>query len=208
LEKNKQKLQLKGKEIIGKKVLILGETGSGKTKLAAKLLSELMTLVNPKKITAIDFAPQKTSEIGGKITDYLHLPSEIKYLSPKNVYTPRLAAKSPEQVLRYAELNRKNMEPLLSEFIRNTTDVLVLNDVTLYLHSGELETVLKCVKLAKTVLATAYYGSKLANDLGTGISSRERKMTGKLASFMDLIVKTDSLRKIVDVHSFSAYKSD
>jgi len=207
LEKNK-KLQLKSKEILGKKVLILGEAGSGKTRLAAKLLREFMTLVNPEKITIIDLAPQRAGEIGGKITNYLNMPSEVKYLSPKNVYTPRLAGKSPEQVLSYAELNRKNMEPLLREFIRNATEVLVLNDVTLYLHSGELENVLKCAKLAKTFLATAYYGSKLANDLGTKISSRERKLTDELATFMDLVVKINSLRKIVDIHAFSAYKTD
>ena len=208
MEKNKQKVQLKSKEIRGKKVLILGETGSGKTRLAVKLLQELIMLVNSKKITVIDFAPQRVGEIGGKITDYLKMPSEVKYLSPKNVYTPRLAGKSPEQVLRYAELNMKNMEPLLNKFIRNVTEVLVLNDVTLYLHSGELETVLKCVKLVKTFLATAYYGSKLANDLGTGISSRERKLTDELATFMDLVVKINSFRKIVDVHTFSSHKSD
>ena len=207
MEKNKQKAQLKGKEILGKKVLILGETGSGKTRLAAKLLREFAILINPEKITVIDFAPQRMGEIGGKITDYLSISREIKYLSPKNVYTPRLAGKSPEQVLRYAELNRKNMEPLLDEFIHNITDILVVNDVTLYLHFGKLETVLKCVRSAQTFLATAYYGSKLANDLGTGISSRERKLTDELASFMDLVVKINSLRKIVDVHAFSAYKS-
>ena len=208
MEKNKQILQLKGKEILGKKVLILGETGSGKTRQAAKLLAEFMTLVNPEKITIIDLAPQRTGEIGGKIADYLNIHGEVKYLSPKNVYTPRLAGKSPEQILRYAELNRKNMEPLLEKFVRNATDVLVLNDVTLYLHSGELENVLKCVKLANTVLVTAYYGSKLANDLGTGISPRERKLTEKLASFMDLVIKINSRRKIVDVHAFSSHKSD
>jgi hypothetical protein len=208
LEKNKQKAQLKSKEICGKKVLILGEPGSGKTRLAAKLLGEFVTLINPEKITVIDFAPQKAGEIGGKIMDYLNVPREIKYLSPKNVFTPRLAGKSPEQILRYAELNMKNMEPLLRKFICDATDVLFLNDVTLYLHSGELETVLRCVELAKTFLATAYYGSKLANDLGTGISSRERKLTDQLASFMDLVVKINSFRKIVDIHAFSAHKPD
>ena len=208
MEKNKQKLKLKGKEILGKKVLIVGETGSGKTRQAAKLFTEFMTLINPEKITIIDLAPRRAGEIGGKITDYLKIPSEVKYLSPKNVYAPRFAGKSPEQILRYAELNRENMEPLLKEFMRNATEVLVLNDVTLYLHLGELENVLKCVRLADTVLVTAYYGSKLANDLRTGISPREKKLTEKLASFMDLVVKINSRRKIVDVHVFSTHESD
>jgi hypothetical protein len=182
-------VQLKGKEILGKKVLILGEAGSGKTKLAAELLQELMMLVSPERITVVDLAPQRIGEIGGKLTDYVNLIGRVKYLSPKNVYTPRLAGTSPKQVLHYADLNRKNMEPLLNEFIRNTTEVLILNDVTLYLHLGKLETVLKCVRSAKTFLATAYYGSKLANDLGTKISSRERQLTDKLATFMELIIK-------------------
>jgi CO dehydrogenase nickel-insertion accessory protein CooC1 len=182
-------MQLKGGEILGKKVLLLGEAGSGKTKLAAQLLRELMVLVNPEEITVIDLAPQRVGEIGGKLTDYVNIDSRIRYLSPENVYTPRLAGASPKQVLHYAELNRKNMEPLLNKFIRNVTEVLVLNDVTLYLHSGKLETVLKCVRLANTFLTTAYYGSKLAEDLGTGISSKEKQLADKLATSMDLTVK-------------------
>jgi len=185
----KNKLQLKGREILGKKVLILGEAGSGKTKLAAELLQELMVLVNPEEITVIDLAPQRVGEIGGKITDYLNIARGVKYISPENVYTPRLAGASPEQVLHYAELNRKSMEPLLNRFVRNVTPALILNDATLYLHLGKLRIILECVKLAKTFLATAYYGSKFANDLGTEISSRERQLTDRLATFMDFAIK-------------------
>jgi GTPase SAR1 family protein len=191
LEKNKQKFPLKGREILGKKVLILGEAGSGKTMLAARLLQEFMDLVNPEKISVIDLAPKRVGEFGGKLTDYLSISGKVKYYSPKRVYTPRLSGKSPKQILRYAELNKRNMQPLFEEFIKKATDILVVNDITLYLHLGELETVLECIKLAKTFLATAYYGSKLAEDLGTGISLRERQLTDKLAAFMNLVVKID-----------------
>ena len=189
--KYRTKAQLKCKDILGKKALILGEVGSGKTRLAAQLLQELMMLVKPERITVIDLAPQRIGEIGGKLTEYVKINSRIRYLSPKNVFTPRLTGTSPEQILHYAELNRKSMEPLLNRFIQNATEVLVLNDTTLHLHSGKLETVLKCAALARTFLTTAYYGSKLARDLGTGISSRERQLTDKLASFMDLSVRLD-----------------
>jgi GTPase SAR1 family protein len=191
LEKNKQKNQLKGKEILGKKVLILGEAGSGKTKLTAQLLQELMSIVDPKSISVIDLAPKRVGAFGGKLTEYLSISGRVKYYSPKRVYTPRLSGKSSKQILHYAELNKKNMQPLFNEFIQNATEVLVINDITLYLHLGELEIVLECVKLAKTFLATAYYGSKLAEDLGTGISLRERQLTNRLAAFMDLVVKID-----------------
>ncbi|MDI6691137.1 MAG: DUF87 domain-containing protein [Candidatus Bathyarchaeota archaeon] len=191
MERNKQKVQLNGKEILGKKVLILGEAGSGKTRLAAQLLQELMDLVNSERISVIDLAPKRVGEFGGKLTDYLSIGGKVKYYSPKQVYTPRLSGKSPKQILHYTELNRRNMQPLFNNFIRNSTGVLVINDITLYLHSGELKTVLQCVQLAKTFLATAYYGSKLAEDLGTGISLRERQLTDRLAAFMDLVVKID-----------------
>lgn len=189
MAKNKKGVRLKGKEILGKKVLILGEAGSGKTKAAAKILRELTRLVDPEEITIIDLSPPRIGEIGGKITEYLNINSGVKCFSPKNVYTPRLTGNSPEQVLHYAKLNRKSMKPLLDRFFRNATKVLVLNDVTLYLHLGQLENVLKCVRLAETFLGTAYYGLRLDKDLGTGISSRERQLTDELAAFMDLVVK-------------------
>ncbi len=182
--------QLKGAEILHKKVLLLGETGSGKTRLAAQILQELTSLVDSQEITVVDLAPVRIGEVGGKITDYLEM-SGIEYLSPENVHTPRLTGKSPEQVLYYVESNRKVMEPLLRYFINNVTEVLVLNDLTLYLHSGELETVLECVRLTNTFLGTAYYGSRFSDDLGTGISSRERQLTDALSAFMDSVIVAD-----------------
>jgi energy-coupling factor transporter ATP-binding protein EcfA2 len=193
LGRNDQETPLRGIDILGKKVLILGEAGSGKTRLAAKLFQELAMLISPEEITVIDLAPRKVGGIGGKLTDYVEISSDVRYLSPKNVYTPRLAGRSFEQVLHYAQSNRENMEPLLNKFIQNPTRVLIINDVTLYLHLGKLETVLSCLRLANTFLATAYYGSKLANDLGTGISANERQLVDKLARFLDLTVKIDQL---------------
>jgi GTPase SAR1 family protein len=227
LEKDSTR-QLKASEIVGKKVLILGEAGSGKTKLAARLLHELMVQKKAERITVIDLAPGRTDGIGGKLTDYLSLTGTFKYLSPEPVYTPRLVGTTPQQILHYAELNRKSMEPLFSEFLHNVSEVLVTNDITLYFHAGRLETVLKCARSARTFLATAYYGSKLASDLGTGISQREREMTERLAKFMDLVVKIDqssgratmlckkthdssqqnSFRTAVDVHASSSHKTD
>ena len=188
MAKNKE-VRLKGKGIIGKRTLILGEAGSGKTKLTARLLEELMAFSNPKEITVIDMAPQRMGNIGGKISDYLHPVNKVRYLSPKNVHTPRLTGTSREQTLKYAELNRELIEPLISDFVRKTTKILIINDVTLYLHAGELKTVLKCAKLAETFLATAYYGSKLAEDRGAGISIRERQLIEKLATHMDQVIK-------------------
>jgi hypothetical protein len=181
----KKELQLRGRDVVGKRVLILGEVSSGKTALLAGLLKELMGILDKGEITVIDFAPRRVGEIGGKMSKYMDSINGVKYLSPKIVCTPRLSGHSREEVLRYAELNRERMEPLLSGFIERATKVLILNDVTLYLHTGRLEEILNCMNLAETFLATAYYGSRLAEDHGAGISIREKKLVKKLVFYMD-----------------------
>lgn len=193
MAKNKDKIQLKAKDIIGRRVLILGEVGSGKTTLTAKLLKELMLLVDPKEITVIDMAPQRVGEVGGKLLDHIGLTNKLRYLSPEKVYAPRLLGVSREQVLEYADLNKRAIDPLLDEFIQKSTRVLIINDITLYLHAGKLKKILDCVNLAETFLASAYYGSKLADDQGTGISNLEKQTVEKLATHMDQVIKINTL---------------
>lgn len=189
MAKNRSRVQLEGRNIVGKRVLILGEVGSGKTLLASNLLKELMTLYNPEEITVIDLAPQRMGEVGGKLSDYVDSIDKVRFLSPERVYTPRLTGTSREQVLKYAELNRRLMEPLFMGFVQRTTKILILNDITLYLHAGKLETILKCMRLAETFLATAYYGSRLAEDRRSGISVREKQIIKRLATYMDQIIE-------------------
>ncbi|MBS7656439.1 MAG: DUF87 domain-containing protein [Candidatus Bathyarchaeia archaeon] len=188
--KNNLETKLRLSEVLGKKVLILGEAGSGKTKMVAQILQELRAVVKPEEITVIDMAPERVRGLGGKITDYLDTVNNFRYLSPKKVYTPRISGASTEEVMQLAILNRRAVEPLIKEYIQSPTNVLIMNDVTIYLQLGNLETVLKCVRLARTFLATAYYGKKLAEDFGSGISAREKMLVEEMVSFMDLVVRT------------------
>jgi len=191
LAKSNGRIRLGVKDIIGKRVLILGEVGSGKTLLASKLLKELMTIIDPREITIIDMAPRRIGKVGGKISDYVDSIDKARYLSPKKVYAPRLAGTSRQQVLEYAELNRRAVEPLLAEFSRSPTKVLILNDVTLYLHAGRLGRIIGCMRLAETFLATAYRGSRLAEDHGSGITNRERRLVEAMAIRMDRTIELE-----------------
>jgi hypothetical protein len=189
LVKNRQEFKLETSDVLGKKTLILGESGSGKTRAAAKVAEELMSIERPDRITIIDFAPKRARNTGGKLADYVTVTDGVKYLAPKEVYTPRLTGTSREQILQLAKLNKKVMEPLLNQFVEKATKVLIMNDITLYLHVGRLQEVLRCVRLSETFLGTAYYGSSLAKDLGAGISRREKRLTDELAAFMDRVVR-------------------
>jgi hypothetical protein len=192
LARIKRKNLLKPTEIIGAKSLILGEVGSGKTSLIAKIVQKLLLVIEPKEITIIDMAPEAIGEIGGKISKYLSLNSELKHLSPAKVYAPRAMGTTHTQVLEYAKRNKNALEPLLDEFLKKPTKVLVINDVTLYLHLGKLEKIINCMKLTETFLASAYYGVKLEEDYGAGISAREKRMVEKLATYVDHVVKLNS----------------
>jgi len=189
LARSKRKNQPRPTDFIGKKVLILGEVGSGKTSLTAKIVQKLMPLIEPKEITVIDMAPEAIGEIGGKLSKYLNLNSELRYLSSAKVYAPRTMGISNTQVVEYAKRNKNAIEPLLDEFVKKPTKVLVINDITLYLHLGKLEKIINCIRLTETFLASAYYGVKLQEDKGAGITAREKQMVEKLATHMDHIVK-------------------
>ncbi len=189
MAKSRRKNQLKAIETIGKKVLILGEVGSGKTSLTAKIVQKLMLFIEPKEITVIDMAPEAIGEIGGKLSRYLSSSSELRYLSPAKVYAPRTMGVTSVQVLEYAKRNKNAIEPLLDEFIKKPTKVLIINDITLYLHLGKLEKIMSCMRLTETFLASAYYGVKLKEDYGAGITAREKQLVEKLATHMDSVVK-------------------
>ena len=185
----KNRLQLKAENIIGKRVLILGEVGSGKTTLITELLKNLSLLIDLKEITVIDMAPDKIGEIGGKILSCIDLMETLRYFSPEKVYAPRLMGTSREQVFEYAELNKIAISPLIDEFIQKPTKVLIINDITLYLHASKLGKILDSIEIAETFLASGYHGSKLAEDHGTGVSNREIRMIEKLVTYMDQVVR-------------------
>ncbi|MFB0514540.1 MAG: hypothetical protein ACETVQ_03080 [Candidatus Bathyarchaeia archaeon] len=189
MAKSERENRLKPTEIIGKKLLILGEVGSGKTSLTAEIVQKLMLFIEPKEITVIDMAPEAIGEIGGKLSKHLSLNSELRYLSPAKVYAPRTMGVTNTQVVEYAKRNKNAMEQLLDEFLKKPTKVLIVNDITLYLHLGKLEKIINCIRLAETFLASAYCGVKLKEDYGAGISAREKQVVEKLATYMDHIVK-------------------
>jgi len=137
----------------------------------------------------LTWAPEAIGEIGGKLSKCLNLNSELRYLSPAEVYAPRTMGISNTQVVEYAKRNKNGIEPLLDEFVEKPTNVLVINDITLYLHLGKLEKITNCMRLTETFLASAYYGVRLKEDYGAGISAREKQMIEQLATYMDHVVK-------------------
>ncbi|MEM2910262.1 MAG: hypothetical protein QXO01_04265 [Nitrososphaerota archaeon] len=181
-------MTLKLKDVLGKKVLIAGEAGTGKTMLLVRLLEEVNAQGLSHEATLIDLAPKKLGEFGGKVTDYLHQVSGIRLLMPVNVYAPRLSGKTKEEVLLLAEKNRETIEPLLKEFLSKPTRMLFVNDLTIYIHVGDPSLLEKCIEASETFVGTVYYGTKLQDDKGSGITVRERTLTEKIMEKVDRVI--------------------
>lgn len=181
-------MRLKLDDVLGKKVLIIGEAGTGKTILLVKLLEEVDEKGLSSEVTLIDLAPKRFGEFGGRVTDYLCQVGGIRLLMPTDVFAPRLSGKTKEDVLLLAEKNKELIEPLLKEFISNPTKILFINDVTIYLHAGDPTLIEKCIEVSGTFVGTAYYGTKLQDDKGSGITHRERTLTERLMKKVDEVI--------------------
>jgi hypothetical protein len=177
------------KNFIGKKVLIKGEVKSGKTKLCEEILNEMIKYFPPSKITVIDLAPSKKYFKDIILGGTMSVPNGVIYLRPSIIYAPRLEGKNKEEVLELARRNAMNIENIFKIYENNHSEILFINDITLYFHAGSFERIIELIKYPKTLICNAYEGEKLHDDKESGITIREREMLKKFEEYMDIIIK-------------------
>ncbi len=178
-------------KLLNKRTIIYGEAGSGKTRLLAKLLKEFSNILGPSKITIIDLAPPKVGDIGGPLTQYIDVKGFI-YLRPEYVYAPRLMACNSEELRRYVSNNVERGRKCFQTYLMDPTELLAVNDITIFLHGADVEELMEYVAMANTFITTAYYGEKLMQDYGTGLSSKERESVEKLLKHFDVAIMLNS----------------
>lgn len=176
-------------EVKGERTLIIGDVSTGKTQLTKKLL--IQALKTETDITVIDMAPPSKEldgyKFGGQLLqkDY----RKIRYLWPREISTPRLSARKPEELLDMARHNERIIKPILERYGNKPSRVLFVNDVSIYLQQGILKDLWYSLSKAQTLVVNGYQGEKLRKDLGTGLSERERRLMDKLASKMDNVIR-------------------
>jgi len=178
------------RDILGKKVLIYGDVGTGKTRLTVRLLEEAVKLGLAQEITVIEMAPRNTVvrgiRVGGRLSEATDVTRRLRYLAPRRVETPRLVARDGEELLDLVDKNRRRIRRLLRNYVENPTPILFVNDISIYLQSGDFDTLAYAIGKASTLVANGYYGKTLSNDHSTGVSALERELMDKLAALMDL----------------------
>jgi hypothetical protein len=179
-------------DLLSKKVLIEGDVGSGKTHLTRILLIQATELLPSGSITVIDMAPHRRrldrDYAGGALRKGKWI-THVRYLRSAFIKPPRLDGRTKEEVLDLAKSNAAELRKLLQAFLNKPSDTLFINDLTLYLHSGDAEFLFFVLAKASTFIANAYEGSRLLDDRDSGISSRERHLVSELEKRMDLTIR-------------------
>jgi len=176
------------REVLGRKTLIIGEAGAGKSRMLVDILNTLRHNGYASQVTVIDLAPPKLGNIGGPLTLHTNV-DDIRYLRPEHVYAPRLQACNADDLRRYVEHNVSQARLLFDVYLRETSSVLMMNDLTIFLHGGTLQELLDVIGRAGTFVGTAYYGTALTEDYGTSLTARERRLVEGLMASVDSTVR-------------------
>ncbi|MCX5823342.1 MAG: hypothetical protein NTY86_07530 [Deltaproteobacteria bacterium] len=175
-------------DYLSRKTLILGDVNTGKTTLTRKVLEALCRRDLGGRIAIVDMAPEVPEKlakekglpgVGGKLTppeghDILYLGGHFE--------PPRLSSKTEEEAMEKARQNRRIIEGHFRKLDLQTRDILLVNDVSIYLQAGTTDNLTRRLDRAATVIANGYWGKRLG---GGTLTERERIETAKLKTYFE-----------------------
>lgn len=170
------------KSFLNRKSLIVGDVKSGKTERTLKIL-RLLIACGIRPWIVLDFAPEMTYGIGGKMTLSSDDRKDSDYFSPL-ILPPRLLGKTDQEIWDLAIENAKRIDEIFLRIPIERYKGLVINDVSLYLHTRTAEELLSIIGKASTILMNGYCGKYFRPG---GLSQREREQMNRLMENCDQI---------------------
>jgi len=193
----KFKSSLSYKECIGHHTLLYGETNTKKTYYTAKFIQFLIEskYFDLKDISILDFAPPHSIinniKIGGKIKDFYKNSVKCNNLHFKGeIIPPRLNARNIKDLYENACKNYRKTFKILKSFNDNPTSILIINDISIYLHVGNKKLLIDSIQKANTFFGNSYYGSSIKTDFTTLVSLREKRLVEYLVKKIEYSYST------------------
>ncbi|MGD9016476.1 MAG: hypothetical protein PVH30_03760 [Desulfobacterales bacterium] len=170
-------------DYLNRRNLILGDVNAGKTLETLRIVTRWAEEGRSREISVLDLAPVAVQGIGGRLV----LPEGFagRYLFA-DIVPPRLTGRDASHITRLATANAQAIDPLLDAVLEAPRPILVINDVTLYLHAGDYGRLESILKTADTALINAYWGEGFVDH---PISRRERRLTRRLIHDCDQVIR-------------------
>ena len=167
---------------LGHHTLLYGETDTRKTYYTAKFVQFLLTVKNiaPNEISILDFGPKLFKyygiKIGGRIEDFFPQSLKCNNIGFRGeIIPPRLRASNKEQLYNNACKNYERTSEIVEKFNDNPTSILIINDISIYLHLGSKYHLLDTIKNSDTFFGNTYYGMSIKQDFAKLFSLKEKR---------------------------------
>ena len=155
-------------KLIARTTIITGDVNTGKTTLTGKLAERICTGLQHPAILVLDMAPTipenvQSGTISERISGFVTFASMHKALVLKSgLVPPRLMGTSPSHTVELAEQNRKKIDAWIKRIVTHPPfDLLVINDLSIYLQAGACHGLEPLWCMASTVIANGYMGGSL-----------------------------------------------
>lgn len=168
--------------LLHKTTLIIGDVNSGKSLYTFRIIQSFIRN-GITDIAVVDLAPERIKEIGGKM---LHIEHPGVLYTTTDIVAPRLTGKGQNEIWSLAEQNAAAIEKLFEEYLRTPRKHLFINDVTLYLHEGDMKRLDQVLSSASTCVINAYYGKTFDE---SPLTERERDQVKQLIKRCDVLIE-------------------
>jgi len=176
------------KPFFGLKTLIVGDVNTGKTSYTQLLLLKCR---GQKIIIVLDMAPEVFKGVGGK----MHVPTDpdIHYFTTQ-IRPPRLMGKDEQESMKIASENAAIIErDLFSKADSIPADTLIINDVSLYLQTGNPKRLIHVLEKFPTVIMNGYLGHSFPEG---PLTQRERENMKILMGVCDQVIQAEELNQV------------
>ncbi|MFW9783434.1 MAG: hypothetical protein ACFFFB_14220 [Candidatus Heimdallarchaeota archaeon] len=186
------KIKIDFNELIGHSTLLYGDTNTSKTLCTAEFVKFLLEMCSmpPSGITILDFAPKSMNfnnlKIGGRINDFYNKSASCRNISLRGeIIPPRLSSNNKSELYQNACKNFKKTSEILNKYLEEPTSILIINDISIYLHIGGIKHLLEAINQSNTFFGNSYYGTSIKRDYSTRFSIREKRKVKSLIKKVD-----------------------